>query len=81
MGIQCKSRKIEIVNLHRSGLSLDTISRCLKVPGSSVQTGSWKLKQYGNIQSLYHSGPENVFGTEIMYQPFKKSKILWDDAG
>ncbi|KAI4873237.1 hypothetical protein NFI96_022814 [Prochilodus magdalenae] len=45
-----------IVDLHKSGSSLSAISRCLKVPRSSVQTIIRKYKKDGNVQPSYRSG-------------------------
>ncbi|CDQ58962.1 unnamed protein product [Oncorhynchus mykiss] len=52
-------RKI-IVDLHKSGSSLETISKCLKVPRSSVQTIVCKYKHHGTTQLSYHSGRKRV---------------------
>uniref|UniRef100_A0A8C9X159 Transposase Tc1-like domain-containing protein n=1 Tax=Sander lucioperca TaxID=283035 RepID=A0A8C9X159_SANLU len=55
-----KSREINqdirkrIVDLHKCGSSLGAISRCLKVPRSSVQTII--RKKHGNVQPSYRSG-------------------------
>ncbi|KAI4895016.1 hypothetical protein NFI96_005879 [Prochilodus magdalenae] len=48
------------VDLHKSGLSLGAISRCLKVPRSSVQTIIRKYKKDGNVQPSYRSGRKKV---------------------
>ena len=45
-----------IVDFHKSGSSLGTISRCLKVPRSSVQIIIRNYKHHGNVQQLYCSG-------------------------
>ena len=55
---QNKSAKISeknIVDLHKSGSSLGAISKCLKVPHSSVQTIVHKYK-HGTTQPSYRSG-------------------------
>ncbi|KAI4874693.1 hypothetical protein NFI96_021612 [Prochilodus magdalenae] len=49
-----------IVDLHKSGSSLGAISRCLKVPCSSVQTIICKYKKDGNVQPSYRSGRKKV---------------------
>ncbi|KAI4903070.1 hypothetical protein NFI96_003591 [Prochilodus magdalenae] len=49
-----------IVDLHKSGSSLGAISRCLKVPRSSVQTIIRKYKKDGNVQPSYRSGRKKV---------------------
>ena len=50
----------KIVDLHKSGSSLGTISKCLKVPRSSVQTIVRKCKHHGTTQPSYHSGRIHV---------------------
>jgi hypothetical protein len=40
----------KIVDLHKSGSSLGAISKCLKVPRSSVQTTVRKYKHHGTTQ-------------------------------
>uniref|UniRef100_A0AAZ3SFS1 Transposase Tc1-like domain-containing protein n=1 Tax=Oncorhynchus tshawytscha TaxID=74940 RepID=A0AAZ3SFS1_ONCTS len=42
--------------LHKSGSSLGAISKCLKVPRSSVQTIVRKYKHHGTTQPSYRSG-------------------------
>ena len=49
-------RKKNIVELLKSGSSLGAISKCLKVPHSSVQTIVSKYKHHGTTQPSYHSG-------------------------
>ncbi|KAI4882745.1 hypothetical protein NFI96_026283 [Prochilodus magdalenae] len=49
-----------IVDLHKSGSSLGAISRCLKVPRSSVQTIIRQYKTDGNVQPSYRSGRKKV---------------------
>ncbi|KAI4872547.1 hypothetical protein NFI96_003104 [Prochilodus magdalenae] len=49
-----------IVDLRKSGSSLGAISRCLKVPRSSVQTIIRKYKKDGNVQPSYRSGRKKV---------------------
>ncbi|KAI5086232.1 hypothetical protein C0J45_23433, partial [Silurus meridionalis] len=64
--IMGKSREIHqdirkrIVDLHKYGSSLGTISRYLKVPHSSVQTIIRKYKKHGNVQPLYCSGRSRI---------------------
>jgi len=53
------SEKI-IVDLHMSGSSLGAISKCLKVPRSSVQTIVRKYKHHGTTQASYRSGRRRV---------------------
>ncbi|CDQ92832.1 unnamed protein product [Oncorhynchus mykiss] len=53
MGNQNKSAKTlgkQIVDLHKSGSSLGVISKCLKVPRSSLQTIVRKYKHHGTTQ-------------------------------
>ena len=49
-----------IVELLKPGSSLSTISRCLKVPPSSVQRIICKFKHHGNVQPSYHSRRRRV---------------------
>lgn len=51
-----------IVDLHKSVLSLDAISRCLQMWRSSVQTIICKYKHDGNIQPSYRSGRRRILG-------------------
>ena len=53
----------KIVDLHKSGSSLGAISKCLKVPGSSVQTIVRKNKHHGITQPSYRSGRRRVLFT------------------
>ena len=46
----------KIVDLHKSGSSLGTISKRLKTPHSSVQTIVCKYKHHGSMQPSYRSG-------------------------
>ncbi|KAL2099419.1 hypothetical protein ACEWY4_005899 [Coilia grayii] len=55
-----QSLRQRIVDMHKSGSSLGAISRCLKVPRSSVQTIVRKYKQHGNVQPSYRSGRRRV---------------------
>ena len=50
----------KIVDLHKSGSSLGAISKCLKVPRSSVQTLVHKYKLHGTTQPSYRSGRRRV---------------------
>ena len=50
----------KIVDLHKSGSSLGAISKCLKVPRSSVQTIVRKYKHHGTTQPSYRSGRRRV---------------------
>ena len=45
---------------HKSGSSLGAISKCLKVPHSSVQTIVRKYKHHGTMQPSYRSGNRHV---------------------
>uniref|UniRef100_A0A673Y5L2 Uncharacterized protein n=1 Tax=Salmo trutta TaxID=8032 RepID=A0A673Y5L2_SALTR len=47
-------------DLHKSGSSLGAISKCLKVPCSSVQTIVRKYKHHGTTQPSYRSGRRRV---------------------
>uniref|UniRef100_A0A674C7G8 Paired domain-containing protein n=1 Tax=Salmo trutta TaxID=8032 RepID=A0A674C7G8_SALTR len=50
----------QIVDLHKSGSSLGAISKCLKVPRSSVQTIVFKYKHNVTTQPSYRSGRRHV---------------------
>ena len=52
--------KIFFGDLHISGSSLGAISKCLKVPRSSVQTIVCKYKHHGTMQPSYCSGRRRV---------------------
>ena len=49
-----------MVDLHKSGSSLGEMSKCLKVPRSSVQTIVRKYKHHGTMQPSYRSGRRRV---------------------
>uniref|UniRef100_A0AAZ3Q218 Sleeping Beauty transposase HTH domain-containing protein n=1 Tax=Oncorhynchus tshawytscha TaxID=74940 RepID=A0AAZ3Q218_ONCTS len=53
------SEKI-IVGLYKSDSSLGAISKCLKIPRSSVQTIVGRYKHYGTTQPSYRSGWRRV---------------------
>jgi transposase len=61
LDIMGKSKEIsqdlrkKIVDLHKSCSSLGAISKCLKVPRSSVQTIVRNTKHHGTTQPSYHS--------------------------
>ena len=59
---QKKSAKTseKTVDLHKSGSSLWSISKCLKVPRSSVQTIVREYKHHGTTQPSYRSGRRRV---------------------
>ena len=48
------------VDLHKSGSSLGAISKCVKVPRSSVETIVRKYKHHGTTQPSHHSGRRRV---------------------
>ena len=66
LDIMGKSKEISqdlrnvFVELHKSGSSLGAISKCLKVPRSSVQTVVDKYKHHGTTQPSYRSGRRHV---------------------
>uniref|UniRef100_A0AAZ3P5S7 Transposase Tc1-like domain-containing protein n=1 Tax=Oncorhynchus tshawytscha TaxID=74940 RepID=A0AAZ3P5S7_ONCTS len=61
MGISKSGNTSEkIVDLHKSGSFLGAISKCLKVPRSSVQTIVHKYKHHGTMQPSYRSGRRRV---------------------
>ena len=78
--------KKRIVDLHKSGSSFGSISRCLKVPRSSVQTIMHKYKHHANIQ--LSSGRRQILCPRDKYalvrnvhiNPRTKAKHLSDDA-
>uniref|UniRef100_A0AAZ3NPA6 Sleeping Beauty transposase HTH domain-containing protein n=1 Tax=Oncorhynchus tshawytscha TaxID=74940 RepID=A0AAZ3NPA6_ONCTS len=45
---------------HKSGSSLGAISKCLRVPHSSVQTIVCKYKHHGTTQPAYRSGRRRI---------------------
>ena len=51
---------LPISDLHKSGSSLGAISKCLKVPHSSVQTIVRKYKHHGTMQPSYRSGRRHI---------------------
>ena len=55
-----KTSEKRIVDLHKSSSSLGAISKCLKVPRSSVQTIVRKYKHHGTTQPSYRSGRRRV---------------------
>ena len=77
LGIMGKSKEIsqdlrrKIVDLHKSGSSLGAISKCLKVPRSSVQTIVHKYKHHGTTQLSYHSGRRRVLS------PRDERTLVW----
>ena len=84
MGNQKKSAKTseKNVDLHKSGSSLGAISKCLKVPCSSVQVR--KYKHHGTTQSSYRSGrrrvlsprDESTFVRKVQINPRTTAKDL-----
>jgi hypothetical protein len=68
LDIMGKSKEIsqhqkKMVDLHKSGSSLGAISKCLKVPRSSVQTIVRKYKHHGTMQLSYRSGRRHVLSS------------------
>ena len=55
----------------KSGSSLATISKCLKVPHSSVQTIVRKYKHHGNTQPSYRSGRRHILS------PRDERTLVW----
>uniref|UniRef100_A0AAZ3S5U5 Sleeping Beauty transposase HTH domain-containing protein n=1 Tax=Oncorhynchus tshawytscha TaxID=74940 RepID=A0AAZ3S5U5_ONCTS len=66
LDIMGKSKEISqdlrktIVDLHKSGSSLGAISKCLKVPHSSVQTIVRKYKHNGTTQPSHLAGRKSL---------------------
>ena len=59
----------KIGDLHKSGSSLGAISKCLKVPRSSVQTIVCKYKHHGTTQPSYRSGRRCVLSPRVERTP------------
>ena len=55
-----KTSECFFVDIHKSGSSLGAISKCLKIPRSSVQTIVHKYKHHGTTQPSYRSGRRRV---------------------
>ena len=73
----------KIVDLHKSGSSLGTISKHLKVPRSSVQTIVCKYKHHGTTQLSYRSGRKHLFPRDehnfmrkVQLNPIRTAKDL-----
>ena len=75
----------KIVDLHESGSSLGTISRCLKVSCLSVPTITNQYNHNGNVQPSYYSVRRQVlcprdecwFGEMCVSIPEQKPNTLW----
>ncbi|CDQ87552.1 unnamed protein product [Oncorhynchus mykiss] len=63
------------IDLHKSGSSLGAISKCLKVPHSSVQTIVRKYKHHGTTQPSYRSGRRRVLSPRDERTMVRKVKI------
>ena len=87
LDIMGKSKEIsqdfrkKIVDLHKSDSSLGAISKCLKVPSSSVQTIVRKYKHYETTQTAYRSGRRRVLSPRDANQSQNNSKGPCEDAG
>ena len=69
----------EIVDLHKSGLTLGAISKRLKVlPRSSVQTIVRKYKHHGTKQPSYRSGRRRILSPRDESTLLRKVKINVD---
>ena len=81
LDIMGKSKEIsqdlrnKIVGLHKSGSSLGAISKCLKVPSSSVKTRVRKYKHHGTTQPSYRSGRRCVLSPRDERTLMRKVKI------
>ena len=79
----------KIVDLHKSGLSLGAISKCLKEPRSSVRTIVRKYKHHGTTQPSYRSGrrrvlfprDERTLVRKVQINPKATAKDLEDVGG
>jgi transposase len=77
------------VDLQKSGSSLEAISKCLKVPRSSVHTILHNYKHHRTTQPSYHSGRRHVlspkrltyFCVKCANQSQNNSKWPCEDAG
>ena len=81
LDIMGKSKEIsqdlrkKIVDLHKSGSSLGAISKCLKVPRSSVQTIVSKYKHHETTQPSYRSGRRRVLSPRDLRTLVRKVQI------
>uniref|UniRef100_A0AAZ3QG17 Transposase Tc1-like domain-containing protein n=1 Tax=Oncorhynchus tshawytscha TaxID=74940 RepID=A0AAZ3QG17_ONCTS len=81
LDIMGKSKEISqdlrknIVDFHKSGSSLGAISKCLKVPRSSVQTIVRKYKHHGTTQQSYPSGRRRVLSPRDEHTLVRKVQI------
>ena len=85
---QKKSAKTHFfVDLHKSGSSLEAISKCLKVSPSSVQTIVHKYKHHGTTQPSHRSGSvlsprdERTLVRKVQINPRTAAKGPCEDAG
>uniref|UniRef100_A0AAZ3NX25 Transposase Tc1-like domain-containing protein n=1 Tax=Oncorhynchus tshawytscha TaxID=74940 RepID=A0AAZ3NX25_ONCTS len=62
--------------LHKSGSSLGAISKCLKVPRSSVQTIVRKYKHHGTTPPSYLSGRRLVLSPRDEHTLVRKVQII-----
>uniref|UniRef100_A0AAZ3SJI4 Sleeping Beauty transposase HTH domain-containing protein n=1 Tax=Oncorhynchus tshawytscha TaxID=74940 RepID=A0AAZ3SJI4_ONCTS len=67
--------RMKIVDLHKSGSSLGAISKCLKVPRSSLQTIVRKYKHHGTTQPSFHSGRRRVLSHRDVRTLVRKVQI------
>uniref|UniRef100_A0AAZ3PV30 Transposase Tc1-like domain-containing protein n=1 Tax=Oncorhynchus tshawytscha TaxID=74940 RepID=A0AAZ3PV30_ONCTS len=65
----------QIVDLRKSGSSLEAISKCLKVPCSSVQTIVRKYKHHGTTQPSYRSGRRRILSPRDEHTLVRKVQI------
>ena len=65
----------KMVDLHKSGSSLGTISKRLKVPRSSVQTIVRKYKHHGTTQLSYCSGRRHILSPRDEHTLVRKVQI------
>ena len=74
-GNQKKDIRKKIVDLHKSGSSLGGISKCLKVPCSSVQIIVRKYKHHETKQPSYRSGRRRVLSPRDVRTLVRKVQI------
>ena len=64
-----------IIDLHKSGSSLGAISKCLKVPRSSVQAIVRKYIHHGTTQPSYRSGRRHILSPRDECTLVRKEQI------
>ena len=65
----------KIIDLHKSGSSLGAISKCLKIPRSSVQPIVRKYKHHGTKQPSYRSRRRSILSPRDEHALVQKVQI------